>query len=177
MSDEAVRRRPSTREEQEMIRPGEIDHVARAKMRIEQLRLELGDSFDGGEFYIDKFYAEAPPGWVYNWKNFSVFEREERKYQAQMMRNGWSPVEASRHRDLLYPEYEDQFIIIDGMMLMERPKEMNDKRVEAEKLKAKIQVAANEARLSEAPPGTAPRDQFAFTRPNISGHTGPVVPD
>jgi len=171
--------RPGLREEPETLamQPGVVDHEARAAQRMKELRAEMGDSLDGGEFYFDRFYAEAPPGWAYNWKNHTVFGKEFPQYKSMLQRNGWSPVPAARHRELLYPEYNDQDIVIDGMILMERPKALNDKRVEAERMKSAMQVAAKEALLADAPAGTAPRDKFAETRPRLSSHVGPVVPD
>jgi len=79
---------------------------------------------------------------------------------------------------LLYPEYNDETIILDGLMLMERPKELTDRRRLREKLKATDQVRNSEAKLVEAPAGTAPRDQHRKTQPRVGSTVGPIgVPD
>jgi hypothetical protein len=79
---------------------------------------------------------------------------------------------------LLYPEYDGESSILDGLMLMERPKELTDRRRLREKLKATEQVRNSEAKLVEAPPGTAPRDQHRKTSPRIGSTVGPIgVPD
>lgn len=157
--------------------PGSIDHAARAEQRLAEIRAQFGDDLGGGEVYFDKFYAEAPPGWVYNWKTLTVFNKEYPQYQSALRRNFWEPVPADRHRELLYPEYMDAFVVVEGMILMERPKSLNDERVALEKRRAMFQIEAKEAQLGDAPPGTAPRDKFAETRPSINRHVGPVVPD
>jgi hypothetical protein len=161
-------------------RPGYVDHMDRARRRISELRAQYGDMDDDNDsdVYLDRFYAESPPGWTYEWKTHTVFNKAFPHYTTQLLRSGWSPVPANRHRELLYPEYTDESIIIDGLMLMERPKELTDRRRLREKLKATDQVRNSEAKLVEAPAGTAPRDAHRKTQPRVGSTVGPIgVPD
>ena len=106
-------------------KPQIVDHEARARARVAEISAIHGDD-DFSEVYVDKWFAEAPPGWIYEWKTHSVWNKEYPQYVAATQRNGWSPVPCRvRHR--LYPEYEGENTIIDGMILMERPKEINDR--------------------------------------------------
>ncbi len=167
--------RPGYRSEEET-RPGYIDHVERARRRISELRAQYGDLDEGedGDMYLDRFFAEAPPGWTYEWKTHTVFNKSFPHYTTQLLRTGWAPVPAHRHRELLFPEYTDESIIIDGLILMERPKELTDRRRLRERAKAADQVRNSEAKLVDAPPGTAPRDEHRKTRPRLGSHVGPI---
>ena len=151
-----------------------IDHEARARARIAEIRAVHGDG-DFSEVYVDKWFAAAPPGWIYEWKTHSVWNKEYPQYVSGLQRTGWSPVQAARHRELLFPEYEGENIIIDGMILMERPKELTEK-ARARSYQLAIDVVRNsERKLADAPSGTAPRTAFADTMPRVRAHTGPVT--
>ena len=155
------------------VRPVIEDHEARARARVAELRAIHGDD-DFSEIYVDKWFAEAPPGWVYNWKTHSVWNKEYPQYLSTLKQSGWSPVPARRVQHLLYPGYEGESVIVDGMILMERPKEICD-RVSLRDYKRAIDVVRNsERKLAEAPVGTAPRTAFAETSPRVNSRTGPV---
>lgn len=161
-------------------RPGFIDHAERARLRMAELRAQYGDVDEGdtGDAYLDRFYCEAPPGWTYEWKVHTVFNKTFPHYSNQLQRNGWAPVPAHRVRQLLWPEYSDETVVIDGLMLMERPQELTIRRRNIERIKATDQVRNSEAKLSEAPPGTAPRDAHRKTRPTLVSAVGPIgIPD
>jgi hypothetical protein len=152
------------------------DHEARARKRVAEIRAIHGDD-DYSEVFVDKWFAQAPPGWVYNWKTHSVWNKEYPQYLSAMQHNGWSPVPADRVRHLLYPEYDGENVIIDGMILMERPKEIND-RVERRMLQeARDAVRNSERKLADTPSGTAPRTALADTAPRVRSHVGPVTID
>jgi hypothetical protein len=180
MTDERSAFRAGYRDDDEQTRPvGGVDHIERARKRIAELRATYGDDDQDsvGDAFIDKWYAEAPPGWTYEWKTHSVWNKEYPQYMNNLYRKGWQAVPASRHRDLTFPEYEGESIIIDGMMLMERPKELTDRQRIRDYRKAIDQMKFSEQKLTEAPPGTAPRDINPLTRPRVSSHVGPPIPD
>ena len=152
------------------------DHEARARKRVAEIKAIHGDD-DFSEVYIDKWFAEAPPGWVYNWKTHSVWNKEYPQYLSAMLHNGWSPVPSHRVRHLLYPEYDAENTIIDGMILMERPKEINDRIVKRDYRLAIDSVRNSERKLAETPSGTAPRTALADTAPRLRSHVGPVSID
>jgi hypothetical protein len=154
-------------------KPMITDHLARARARVAEIRATHGDD-DFSDVYVDKWFAQAPDGWVYEWKTHSVWNKEYPQYLSGLQRTGWSPVEAARHRELLYPEYEGEKIIIDGMILMERPKELVDRVRKREQWNANEVVRNSERKLAEAPTGTAPRTAHAETIPRVRGHVGPV---
>lgn len=167
--------RPSLRAPDEETRPVSIDHEERARLRLAELRGALDD--DTAQVFQDKFYAEAPPGWTYEWKLHSAFNKEYPQYLAGMMRHGWSPVPSSRVRHLLYPEYEGENCIVDGLILMERPKELTERRRERDYQNAVQQVKSKVESAKEAPPGTAPRGPGAHPDlpARIKTHIGPMA--
>ena len=159
-------------------RPGQEDHLARARARIAEMRSLHGDDDNGpGEVFIDRWYAAAPPGWTYEWKTHSVFNKEYPQYFSSLLRTGWSAVPAARHRDLVYPGYSGDSIVVDGLILMERPKELTDRVRKRELSKSIDQVRNSEAKLTEAPAGTAPRNAHPQSSPRLASHVGPVIPD
>jgi hypothetical protein len=161
-------------EEVAAARPQAVDHEARARERIAQMRAIHGDD-EFSDVYVDKWFAQAPPGWNYEWKTFSVWNKEYPQYVSGLQRTGWSPVQAHRHRELLYPGYEAENIVIDGMILMERPKELTERVRKREHNRAVEIVRNSERKLADAPSGTAPRTAFAETSPRVRGHVGPVT--
>jgi hypothetical protein len=159
-------------------RPGQEDHAERARKRLAEIRALHGDDDDLSETFVDPWFAQAPPGWTYEWKTHSVFNKENPQYQNMLLRTGWSAVPAHRHRDLTYPGYDGEAIIRDGMILMERPKELTDRVRKREQMKAFDQVRNSEAKLTETPAGHGQRNTgHAFTAPKLSSHVGPVIPD
>lgn len=168
--------RPGLRADDEITRPLVIDHEERARKFLEEIRPTL----EAAEDFHDKFYAEAPPGWDYNWKRWSVYGKEDPQYLSGLMRTGWRPVPSNRHRNLLYPEYNGESIIVDGNILMERPMVLTEQQRAFEKANAEQQVKSKIESAKEAPPGTAPRGPGAHPDlpSRIKTHIGPMsVPE
>lgn len=72
----------------------------------------------------DKFYYDRsiqPESMDYEWKRYSCLGQEDRTHQAKMMRHGWVPVPSSRHPETAGEGAGEEPIIIEGLMLMERP--------------------------------------------------------
>ena len=167
---------PRTEDEVKAANPAIGDHHARAKQRIAEFRAQHG-TVDDIDVAIDPWFAQAPDGWDYEWKTKAVWNKEFPSYIAACIRTGWSPVPYERHRNLLYDGYEGQNIEKEGMILMERPKELTNLFRERDKKRARAQVFDSEAKLRDAPSGTAPRDQHPQTMPRVGGHVGPVEID
>lgn len=179
MAGRADGQRPNWRPEDEE-RPGYIDHAQRARDRLAELRALHGDDFDiqsDVDESLGKWLLEAPSGWVYQWKLFSVWNKEYPNYLAALYRAGWSPVPAARHRSKLYGGYKEENIIQEGLILMERPLEWETRARLREERKTLDQIRTSELKLSDAPPNTAPRDRHPGARPWTRGHVGPVIPD
>lgn len=131
--------------------PGVEDHQARADARMAELRASMGDDEFDVDNFKDRLFAAEPPGWSYNWKAASVYGKENPQYISGVQRGGWSPVPASRHRDLIYPEYRGETIIVDGLLLMERPRELTTKVQMREKKLAELAVRVKEEQAKGAP--------------------------
>lgn len=130
----------------------EEDPRARAARRAEELRSHGGSLEEGtDEFYIDK--SEIPPGWEYEWKRQTVMGQEDPAYQVALYRAGWEPVPASRHPSYMPIGGNYETITRKGMILMERPSEINEEARARELRKARTQVRQKEEQLNAAPPG------------------------
>ena len=71
-------------------------------------------------FAIDP--AIIPDNWTYEWKRYAVAGQVDHAYQAQLARIGkWTPVMAESHDGVFLPPGSTGSIIIDGLILMERP--------------------------------------------------------
>lgn len=132
------------------------DDLARAAARAAEI-LDDDSMLTTGE---DKFYVDPsviPDGWVYQWKRNTVYNKEDPQYRTLIDRGGWTNVPTERHPELMPPGSPDKFIHLDGLMLMERPKVVDDKVRARDQMAARNQVRAKEEQLSSAPAGTFER--------------------
>jgi hypothetical protein len=154
-------RRPSLRPEMR------DDPLSRAKARAAQIRENLGDGgMDDGEdrFRIDA--NEVPEGWSYEWKRKLVLGKPDPAYEVELARKGWEPVPLSRHPHMMPVGSAIEFVERDGMILMERPKELTDEAKDVEVRRARSQVRQKEQQLAATPDGTMTRDHPS-ARPNL----------
>lgn len=131
----------------------------RTPQRQPQETVKLGDYDEDNPFHIDA--AIIPEGMSYEWKRNTIRGKEDSQYQAKLRQKGyWSPVPASRHPELAgFGVSGDQPIIIEDLMLMERPIELTEERQRRNERKAKQQVSDKLAELEMTPKGTMERDK------------------
>ena len=147
--------------EQEAVDRGEIrrpvreeDPRARAARRAQEI---MGHgSFSAGtsdQFYVDP--DSIPPGWTYEWKRAETVNKSDDAYEIELRRNGWEPVPSGRHPELMPPKGTGNTITRNGMILMERPREVTE---------AVRRIELNEARELQRLPhqlaGESPRGTF-----------------
>lgn len=141
------------------------DSRARAAERAAELRGHLGNLDEGtDDFYVSP--DEIPDGWTYEWKRHTVYGQEDPAYQVQLAREGWTPVPASRHPNMMPVGAAESVILRKGCILMECPTEIVVERKMIEKKKARDQVRHKEAQIAGTPEGTLTRDD-ARVRPQI----------
>ena len=124
---------------------------------------EIRSGFDGGNMDegTDDFFIEQekiPDDWTYEWKRFTVLNQEDPSYQVQLRRQGWEPVPAARHPEMMPVGSKDPTIIRKGMILMERPTAITEELRQIDKKRARDQVRVKEQQLNEAPQGQFERD-------------------
>jgi hypothetical protein len=154
--------RPDVREEP---RPAMDDSTERARKRAAEIRAHRsGDIESTDRFGIDP--SIIPNGWSYEWKRKSILNQEDPAYSVKLMEAGWEPVPASRHPGYM-PKGNFNTIERDGMILMERPKDLTDEARDVELKRARNQVRAKEEQLGSTPAGTLPRDSDTRTRPQV----------
>ena len=143
----------------------EEDPRARAERRAAEIRQHLkGDTSEGADrFWVDP--QIIPDGWSYEWKRKTIWGKEDPAHEVELSRQGWEPVPATRHPQMM-PKGNWQTIERDGMILMERPKVLTDDIHRDNLRKARLQVKAKEAQLTQAPDGTFDRDD-PRVRPSI----------
>lgn len=139
----------------------------RAELRAEDPRAEADriaaewfGHLDSLGPHKDKYYVDPskiPDGWSYEWRTYTVVGKENPQYQVQMQRAGWRPVPAKRHPELMPKDWAEGVVLIDGMMLMERPKAITDFQRERDKREADAPIKNIKDKLSGAPQGQFPR--------------------
>lgn len=137
--------------------PREEDPRARAERRAAEIRKHLSNDVSDG---ADRFYINPdsiPDGWSYEWKRKTIWGKEDPAHEVELARKGWEAVPASRHPEMM-PKGNWQTIERDGMILMERPKELTDEAHSGNLRAARLQVKAKEAQLNQAPEGTFERN-------------------
>jgi hypothetical protein len=130
----------------------EEDPRARAARRSAELREHRGDVPEGN----DKFAIHPsmiPDGWSYEWKTNTVLGAKNRAYEVSIARAGWEPVPANRHPELMPANWTGNSIEMDGMILMERPKEITDEARMSEARAARDQVRTKEEQVQQMPAG------------------------
>ena len=120
----------------------------------------------------DKYHIDPhkfPDGWTYEWKTFTVVGKENPQYQVQLARAAWRAVPVIRHPELMPGGWDpNSAIIIDGMMLMERPSKITEFQKMQDQRAAKAPIDNIRAKLAGAPPGQLPRDADPRTAPKIN---------
>jgi hypothetical protein len=143
------------------------------EQRSSQRGLRAPEGFILHEETGDRFnipMEDIPDGMKYQWERLTYLGKVDSRHQANLAMNRWVPVPLTRHPDYgsdsalidgqkngkLGKETHiwDQCIIRDGMILMERPKEIDDYVRAVSKQKADAQVLQQMARNKMAPEGT-----------------------
>lgn len=117
---------------------------------------------------LDRFFIPPeiiPQGTSYEWKRMSVFGKEDTQHQVHLARNHWKPVPAGRHPELSGGVAGDERpIVIDGLILMERPKYLTDEARAEDQFNANRQVAQQLERLDQI---EGIGKDFEQTRPSV----------
>ena len=139
-----------------------------AAERAAEIRNNRGDAdIESVDRYkID--HLNLDPEWTYEWKRKTLLGKEDPSYEVTLARGGWEPVPLERHPEMMPTNHRGETIEVDGMILMERPKELTEEARRVEERRAKAQVRAKEEQLYETPAGTLPRDADARVKPKIS---------
>lgn len=133
-----------------------VSDIEAARRRAAEI-MEHGLAMDEG---TDKFEFDRgiiPDGWDYAWKRLTTMGQEDPAYQVQLSRNGWEPVPASRHPEMMPADWKHSTITRDGQILMQRPMEITERSRLIERRRALDQVRVKEAQLNSAPNGTFER--------------------
>lgn len=142
----------------------EEDPRERAARRAKEVREHLGGLDEGTDEFV---CPAAPAGWTYEWKRHSVMGQHDPAHQIHLARQGWEPVPAKRHPEMMPIANSNGTIERKGMILMERPTELVEESRMIEQRKALGQVRTKEAQLAGTPDGTLPRDAHPNTKPQI----------
>jgi hypothetical protein len=128
----------------------------RLEERIREIR---GSGFVTDEDFQDRFACPPPPdGWDYQWKRWTVYEKEDPAYQVQLAKQGWTPVPLSRHPQMMPTGWAGDNIRVEGLLLMERPAIFTEEARAHERRIAREVVRNKEQQLGLAPSGTFERN-------------------
>lgn len=108
----------------------------------------------GGQV-ADRFYVNPdsiPNGMSYEWKTVTVYGKEDPSYNVFLREQGWDPVMADRHHELV-AEGATGPIIRDGLMLMERPIELTREAQDEDRAAARDVIQTKKQQMGEAPTG------------------------
>lgn len=140
--------------------------MARTAQRAEQ---RANETFRVYRDTGDKFTIPPeliPDGMTYEWKRLSVLGKEDRRHQIALQRNKWAYVPADREEHEILgsdptepdangkPHPYANCIIVDGLILMERPSYITDIVVQQDHREAKGQIRSQIERLRLVPEGT-----------------------
>lgn len=146
------------------------------RAEAERLANEWFGHLDSLGPHKDKYYVDPtkiPDGWSYEWRTYSVVGKENPQYHVQLQRAAWRPVMTSRHPELM-PKGHEGVVLVDGMMLMERPRAITEFQQQRDRREANAPIENIRAKLSGAPANQFPRDSDARTAPRIKTEFGPM---
>jgi len=97
-----------------------------------------------------------PPGMSYEWKMATTFGKEKDGYHAELIRLGWREVPMGRHRDRFGVKGmpDDAPIILNGLVLMEKPEALYNERQRYHEILARRQVKDKETQIGQRMPGS-----------------------
>ena len=112
----------------------------------ESLTFSLGGELGSDQFHIPDELKDA--GWSYQWIAATVYNRPNHGEMRDMHNNGWRPVKPHQLGGYFerYSEGND-FIQIDGLLLVERPEAMTEAAKEREKRAADAQFGRHLKRV------------------------------
>lgn len=128
----------------------------RAARRAAEILGHLDGALEEGEDELSLANLEVPDGWTYEWKRQTVYGKSDPAYDTKLAKTGWEPVPAERHPSMM-PKGHRGEITRDGLVLMERPKEITDRVKRIMYDRARGAVRLKEQQLNEAPQGTFER--------------------
>lgn len=170
MSTPRVKERPAQRPDvRPETAPAREEPRARTRQRNNTADAPTHDS------YIN--FAAVPPDVSLEWKRFSAVGQEYPYYLQAMRKQGWEPVNPREHPDwvTLPPGYDVTTVIVDGLILMERPLSLTiEARQEADAL-AKQRIIEAEQRLGKTPEGEMTRNH-AGVKPRVVKEIGRMAP-
>lgn len=142
--------RPAMRAE---MRPPQRTSAEEAAIRAAQIFENVDLDSEDDKFALPQNLA--PDGWEYEWKTYEVIGKRNPGNEVQLSRMGWDPVDTARHPEMMPQGYAGA-ITREGMMLMQRPKVVNDRQREVAYAKAVRQVRGQQEQV-----GTVQKGQFA----------------
>lgn len=144
----------------------------RAETRPTEERLYRQRPEGAFDFSIDK--SIVPSGYSYEWKRRSYLGKLDTRHINGLRLNHWKEVPASRHPDLASEEPSGG-IVVDGMVLMERPLYLT-REARQESLETAVnQVRSVSERLGDTPTGTMTRNH-ATAKPMVNRSYDPFDP-
>jgi hypothetical protein len=113
----------------------------------------------GGPFQVEA--STIPDGMSYEWRRVSYAGKEDVRHQARAHRRHWTPVPKKRHPEIVGREAANKdpegAIIVDGLMLMERPAHISRRAAGLREERAKERVRNQVRSLKLTPEGQLPR--------------------
>ena len=149
--------------------------------RADRRSAEIMEHIGNVDLGTDKFHIPegmVPEGWVYEWKRYSILNKEDPHYQISLRHMGWEYVQAEQVPELV-PMGTTGQVFRDGMVLMERPKSINDLAKKRDLKEARDQVRMKENQLSTPPKeGQFERDNKGGTLVKVKKSWEPLkIPD
>ena len=145
------------------------DAVADAKEK--QLRTRTRTSLTVGPPTHDTYinFPNIPNDISLNWKLFTANGKEYPFYLQAMRKQGWEPVNPQEHPDwlMLPPGYKEDVVIVDGLILMERPMSLTKEAEADNKAVANQRMREARQRLGMTPDNTLTREHDEV-KPRVS---------
>ena len=133
-------------------------------------KVRMGNASRSNRFAIN--FDLIPPGMTLEWKRMTIMGQEDRHNQVQTRLNAWEPVPHSQQPQILGHfaiENPEQPIVVDGLMLMQRPTYLCEEAEDEVKLETEFKLGQQLASLK-----LSSREQIGAERTKIITRHGPA---
>lgn len=121
--------------------------------KSKKIRTRKGNN--SNKFFVDP--NVIPKDMDYQWIATECLGQQMHHRRVQFEANAWEAVPADRHDGMFMPSGYKGEINVEGLVLMERPKELTDEAKAEDYARARQQITDKEKQIGVSPAGTMPR--------------------
>lgn len=130
---------------------------AEVRSSVKKTRRKKTDEVD--EFFVDPL--DIPDGFIVEWKRYSTMGKIDSQHHVGLEKDGWEYAQPKDFPSVVGRNHKEPTIIIKDLVLMIRPKELNEEARLEERQKSQNQVRSKLEEIGLSKPGELQRTDSA----------------